>query len=134
MSIKACDDLRTGSLIRTDDFPVLFGIELGGKFGGVHQITEHHSQLAAFSFGRRRDSNARCDLRGGLSLGSRRLCWLSPLRSDCLGSGSFTSPDEPSPIVITYRVHIEEFFFEDIEVLVIQIEAHLQSAIRHPSL
>jgi hypothetical protein len=31
-------------------------------------------------------------------------------------------------------MHVEEFLFEDIQVLVIQIEAHLQGAIGHASL
>jgi hypothetical protein len=31
-------------------------------------------------------------------------------------------------------MHVEEFFFEDIEVLVIQIKAHLEGAIGHPPL
>jgi hypothetical protein len=31
-------------------------------------------------------------------------------------------------------MHVEEFFFEDIEILVIQIEAHLQGAIGDSSL
>ena len=31
-------------------------------------------------------------------------------------------------------MHVEEFFFQNIQVFVIQIEAHLQGAIRYPSL
>src|SRR5438105_15164018 len=50
MSIKACDDLGADPLIRTDDFAILFGVELGREFGGFHQITEHDGELAAFSF------------------------------------------------------------------------------------
>src|SRR5262244_2701756 len=42
MSIKACDDLRTGSLICTYHVSILFRIELRCKFGGFHQITEHY--------------------------------------------------------------------------------------------
>jgi hypothetical protein len=45
-----------------------------------------------------------------------------------------TSPHETSTLVISHWMHVEEFFFEDIQVLVIQIEAHLEGAIRHPAL
>src|SRR5215831_8814591 len=51
MSIKACDDFRTSRLIGMDDFPVLFGIELGRESGRIDQITEHHGELATFRFG-----------------------------------------------------------------------------------
>src|SRR5215831_10380483 len=45
MPIIASNHLRTGGLVGTDHFPVLFGIELAGKFGRVHQITKHHGEL-----------------------------------------------------------------------------------------
>src|SRR5262245_36937405 len=67
-------------------------------------------------------------------LGRRLLGWLSRGRGDFLFACRVASPDESSPIIISYRVHVEEFFFEDIEVFVIQIEAHLQCSIRYPSL
>ena len=51
MSIIALDDFSTDPLIRTDHVPVVFGVELGGEFGGVHQVTEHHRELAAFRVG-----------------------------------------------------------------------------------
>jgi hypothetical protein len=97
MPIKACDDLRTGSLIRTDHVPVLFGIELGGKFGGIDEVTKHDGELPSFRVGRRSRS-ARCDLRGWLSLGNRRLCWLSRGRGDFLG---IADPDQNSVILIS---------------------------------
>src|SRR2546429_9790413 len=45
MSFIALDDLRTDPLIRTDDVSIRFGVELGGEFRGVHQVTEHHGEL-----------------------------------------------------------------------------------------
>jgi len=47
MSLIALDNFGTNSLIRTDHVPVLFGIELGGEFSGLDQITEHHGKLSA---------------------------------------------------------------------------------------
>jgi len=46
---KACDDLGADLLIRTDDFSILFGVELRGKFCGVHEIAEHDRELPTFS-------------------------------------------------------------------------------------
>jgi hypothetical protein len=50
MPIVALDNFRTRRLICPHHFPVLFGIKLGGKFRGVHEITEHDGELATFSF------------------------------------------------------------------------------------
>jgi len=54
MSVKTLDDCRTGGVIRTDHVAVVFGIELAGESGGVHYVTEHHGELAAFRLGRSR--------------------------------------------------------------------------------
>src|SRR5215813_14712888 len=70
--VIAANHLRTGGLVGTDHFPVVFGIELAGKFGRVHQIAKHHGELPSFRI-RRRYSWERCDLRGGLLLGCKRL-------------------------------------------------------------
>src|SRR4029450_3909994 len=74
----------------------------------------------------------RRNLRGRLFLNSRRLWCLRPLRSDCLG---IADPDQNSAILVRPdTLGINQFFLEHIEVLVIQIEAHLQCSIGHPSL
>src|SRR5215470_18851988 len=104
MSIVALDNFSTSRLIDTDNFPVLFRVELGGEFSGIDQVTEHDRELPSFRVGRR-GSNARCDLREGLVLGSRVWCWLSRLRDDFLSTCRVTSPDEPLPIIISHRVH-----------------------------
>jgi len=46
--VIAANPLRTGGLIGTDYVPILFGVELVGESSGVHQVTEHHRELAAF--------------------------------------------------------------------------------------
>ena len=48
MSLKALDDLSTGSLVGTHHLPQVFGIELAGERGRIHQVTEQHGELAAF--------------------------------------------------------------------------------------
>jgi hypothetical protein len=66
MSLIALDDCRTCRLIGTNNFPVLFGVELAGEFGGVHEVTEHHRELTAFSFW--------CVMVGWWRFGSRVRC------------------------------------------------------------
>src|SRR5437867_6470724 len=63
------------------------------------------------------------------------LAWLRRLRG-CGGSPcGVPNPDQDPPILDQRNaLSINQFFLEDIEVLVIQIEAHLQGAIRHTSL
>ena len=48
MSLKALDDLSTGSLVGAHHLPQIFGIELAGERGRIHQVTEQHGELAAF--------------------------------------------------------------------------------------
>ena len=55
MSIKASDDFLTDPLIRPDHVPILFRIESAGEGGGVHQVTKHHGELAAFGVEGTRD-------------------------------------------------------------------------------
>src|SRR5215510_9283972 len=52
--VIAANHLRTGGLIGTDHIPVLFRVELAGESSGVHEVTEHHGELAALGFGRGR--------------------------------------------------------------------------------
>jgi len=54
MSIVALDNVGTHPLIRTYHVPVVFGIELAGEFGRVHQIAKHDRELPSFRVGRRR--------------------------------------------------------------------------------
>src|SRR5262245_21001797 len=49
VSFIALDDFSTSSLIGTDDFSILFGVELGGEFRGIDQVDEHDGELTAFS-------------------------------------------------------------------------------------
>src|SRR5262245_54456688 len=104
------DDLRTDVLIRTYHVPVLFGIELAGKFGGINQIAKHDGELPSFRVGRR-CRRERCSLRGWLCLHNGLWCWLSRLRGNCLSACHVTSPDKPPPFVVSHWMHVEEFIF-----------------------
>ena len=73
-------------------------------------------------------------MRGLIVLGRRLLGWLGRGSGDFVGTFDVTSPDESPPFVVSYWMHVEEFFFEDVQVLVIQIEAHLEGAIGYASL
>ena len=46
MPVVSLDDLRSSGLIGFYDVPEVFGIELAGKARGVHQVAEHHRELA----------------------------------------------------------------------------------------
>src|SRR5262245_16518956 len=45
MPLIAVDDRRTGLLVSSDHFAVLFGVELLGQRSRTYQVTEHHRQL-----------------------------------------------------------------------------------------
>src|SRR5215813_13668180 len=134
VSVKTLDDFRADVLVCTHHVTPVFWVELDGESSGVHEVTEHDRELSTFRVGRRRCSRERCDLRGWLVLGSRLWYELGGLSDAFLDAFSCASPHESSTFVVSYWMHVEKFFFEDFEVLVIQIEAHLQGAIGHPSL
>src|SRR5215470_9239119 len=52
--IIASNHLCTDGLVSTDNLPILFGVELGRKFGRIDQIAEHDRELPSFRVGRRR--------------------------------------------------------------------------------
>src|SRR5215510_9908116 len=120
IAIVALDNFRTRRLIGTDDFPVLFGIELRREFRGVHEVTEHHRKLATFRAGRRRHSRERGDLRGGLWLGSRGWCYLSRLRDEGRCFRNIPSPDEYSAIFTRGEsLCLDDLRLEGFEILVV---------------
>src|SRR5262245_57584369 len=112
MSIVALNNVGTNPLICTHHLPVIFRVELRGQLGGIDQITKHHRELTAFSV-RRRCRRERFNLSGWLCLHNGLWCWLSRLRGNCLSACRVASPDETSPFVVSYWMHVEEFLFED---------------------
>src|SRR2546427_7822521 len=135
IAIVSLDDFSTSRLIGTDDFPVLFGVELGGKFGRVHQITKHHRELPSFCVRRMWCRRERCSLRGWLFLSSRRLCWLHRGRGCGRKICSVPNPNEHSAIFISSELLcLNNLCFEGFEILVIQAKPYLEGWIRHTSL
>jgi len=90
--------------------------------------------LSSFRVKRRWCNRERYSLRGWLFLGSRLWWCLNRLKGDFLSACRVTSPDEPPPVIISHRVHVEEFGFEGFEILVIQAEPYLEGGIRYSSL
>src|SRR5262245_18438335 len=72
MSFVALYHLSTSGLIGTDNWAILFGAELAGELCRVHEVAEHHGELAAFGLGCTLGLDRRCffDRCGGL--GCRR--------------------------------------------------------------
>src|SRR5262245_16842494 len=134
MPIVALDDCSTSRLISTHNVTPVFRVELRGQLGGIDQVAEHDRQLPSFRVGRRRGSNARCDLSGWLFLHSRLWCWLSRGSGDFLSACSFTRPDHTSTLLIDHRVREEQLVFQVVEVVVIEVKASLEGTIGCPSL
>src|SRR6266446_7634150 len=131
MSIVALNNFGTHPLIRPYHVPVVFGIELGGEFGGVHQVTEHHRKLAAFSVSSGRSSGWRCSL--SRCLQGRLGCVLGGgwrREGQCL---SATHPDQHAAVFVPCDLlRVEEFILEGFKGVVIQVKLHLQCPIGHP--
>jgi hypothetical protein len=129
VSIKALNDFRASTLVCTDDFSILFGIELGGEFGGIHEVAEHHRELPSFRVGRsmgcRRE---KCNLRGWLFLSSRWLGSLVCVSGYCLW---VTCPDQYRAFFVRGKSFgFDNFVFEVFEILVIEVKSSFQGSIR----
>src|SRR5215510_11400884 len=126
VSIVASYDCCTGTLIFTYHCSVVFGVELVGEPGRIDQVAEHHRQLPSFRF-KRRGSNARCDLRGGLCLHNGLWCWLSRRRGCGGGFCSASSPHEYSAIFIPGELLcLDDLCLESFEIFVIQAKPYLE--------
>src|SRR5262249_22636585 len=134
VSFVTLNDFSTSSLIGSDYAPIVFRVELAGELRRVHQIAEHHLELSTFSFG-----YTSCwygDFLSRWSLFKTRLrlgpVVLAVLSLDVFG---FTGPSESSLICLYRRfMDIQEFIFQIVKVVVIEVEASLESTIRHTSL
>jgi hypothetical protein len=51
MPLIALDNLSTGRLIGAYDLPQFFRVESFGEGSRADEITEHHGEVASFSFG-----------------------------------------------------------------------------------
>src|SRR5215468_6196835 len=64
MPIVALNHVGTHPLIGTHHVPPVFRVELRGKLRRVHQVAEHHRELAAFGFWWKWFEGWRCCLHG----------------------------------------------------------------------
>jgi len=128
MPVKALDDLGTGGLVGAHHLPQIFGIELARERGRIHQVTEQHSELAAF--------RVRW-VRGGCW--QLRVCvllrrWLGQWRGWLRWCASVPSPNQAAVSVLDHRMlGIEEFGLEVCEQRVVQGKLTLQRPIGHAS-
>ena len=67
-------------------------------------------------------------------LDSRRLWCLCRVSGGFLDSFRCASPHETPTFVIDHRVNVENFIFQVVEVVVIEVEASFESTIGHSSL
>jgi len=118
VTLITLNDFGTHLLVCTHHVTPVFRVELAGEFRGVHEVTEHHRELPTFRFGCVWFERW-CNLRGLIVLDRRLLGWLSRERGDFLSASSVARPDEPPPVIISHRVHVEKFCFEGFEILVI---------------
>src|SRR4029453_8009547 len=131
MPIIPSNHLPTGGLVGTDYFPILFGIELAGELRRVHQIAEHHGELATFGFW-----GARCYWRCG-----RGVCFLDGRLWSCLGrwreycvcAFSITDPDQNALILLHCQsLRVDKLVLQVCQCLVVESELAFQKAIGHP--
>jgi hypothetical protein len=77
--LKSGDHLGTGRLIGPHHLAPVFGVELAGEHGRVHQITEQHRELTAFGLSGTRGGSWRATLGRSLFQRFSHLRWYSGL-------------------------------------------------------
>jgi len=133
MSIKACNDFGTHLLICTHHITPVFRVELAGQLGRVHEVAEHDGELTAFRFGRMRGGGWRCAMCGLGVWRSGRLRWLCGDRGRW--RARFPNPHQPSASFIdNLRRGEQDFVFQVVEIVVIEVKSSLEGTIRYPPL
>src|SRR5712691_4467145 len=130
MAVKPLNDYGSGLLVGADDLPQIFRVELAGKGRRVHEVTEHHCELAPFGvWGLRRggwgqglDGLDVCGGRRWSELGSRWGRERGPVRT--------TRPDQDATVLIHRQaLALNEFGFQIFQIRVIELELPLEGAI-----
>src|SRR6516164_6509586 len=126
MPIVALDHGGTHPLIGPHHVPPVFRVEVRGELRRVHQVAEHHGELAAFSVRRGRDDGCGLALRwGGLRRGRQRH-W----RGGGGCAGRPTRPDEHTALFIHGQLFgVNEVVFERFQQVIIDLEAQFQDPI-----
>jgi hypothetical protein len=116
MPLIAGDHLGTGLLIGAHHLPEVFRIELAGEYGGIHQVTEQHRELAAFCLGRSGGSGRRCRQGRGGGRGDRHL--------------RVTRPDQHLALLVPGElVHLHNFVSEECKQVVVELKLDLERTI-----
>jgi hypothetical protein len=121
---KALDHVGTGLLVGPYHLTVVFRVELFGKGGGAHEVTEHDRELAAFGL-------RRMGWRGWSgSLGRRLRGWLGRWGSGYRGSRQTAGPHQHPPIFIHREFFgVDQVVFERFQHVVIELEAQFENPI-----
>jgi hypothetical protein len=129
---KALDDVHTGGLVGADDFAQVFGVELPRQGGRVGEVAEHHRELAAFGLRGKRCGCRRGNVRRVVALRYGLLRRARGGRSrHCT---RFSGPHQHAAIVVDREVvDLDQFLFEGLKRLLIQLELQLERAVGHPS-
>ena len=131
VSLVALDDFRTPLLIRTDHFPVVFRIELGGKRGRANKVNERHGQLPTFGVRGMWCGGWKCNLRGVQCRGSRRVWCLAAEAEERVPWFRQFRLSRPTQRLFVHGqpFGFDNFVFEVCEIFVIEGEPALQGAI-----
>src|SRR5262245_27140475 len=132
VSLVALDDFSADVLVGTHHVPIVFGIELRREFGGIDQVAEHDGELPSFRIRRRRYSRERFNRSWFNFLSYSMLSrWCGGWLWFCFRC---TNPDKDSAVFIdSQALGIDDFFFEILNVVVVEVKLTLQSPIRHTS-
>src|SRR6516162_2899517 len=134
MPLKALNDLRTRGLICTHHVPPVFRVEVRGELRRVHQVAEHHGELPAFGVRRVESSRWRGSVGSLPCGGGRRLHGRGSCGGWFWGCGRVAAPDQHLPrLVYGQALGLKEFIFQRVQDLIVQLELHLERAVRHPA-
>src|SRR5215510_1846989 len=133
--VIAANHLRTGGLVGTDDFSVLFGVELGGEFGGINEVTKHHRKLSPFGFWDARFGWQRDTLRWLIVLDRRLWFCLEQWRSGDRYVFRCPNPDQNFSILVPGKLLcLDQFDLHILQIVLIQVKPPFEGSVRDTSL
>src|SRR6516225_11485363 len=104
------------------------------EFGRIDEVTEQHGELAAFGVRRVESSRWRGSVGQLHCGGGRRLHGLGSCGGWFWCCGRVAAPDQHLPrLVYGQALGLEELIFQRLQGLIVQLELHLERAVRHPA-
>jgi hypothetical protein len=116
LPLEAGNHLGARRLIGPHHLAPLLGVELAGKAGGVHQVTEQHGELAAFGLWRMRFGCWGFDGGRSISLGRRHLHRRARWRGRRWGAAHVTDPDQH----VTVLIHGNALGFDELLLQIVE--------------